>query len=239
VTLVTGAMEASDEYLASCYPGEVPPPGRYLYAEVSDNGSGMDASTLSRIFDPFFSTKFTGRGLGLAAVLGIVRSHGGAIKVATREGEGTTFRVLFPCPPHPHTGQIPLSPPAAEWRGSGTVLVVDDEEFIRVVAMEILNKFGFDVLTASDGEESLRIVREHKGAISAVILDLTMPRMDGETAFRELRKIRPDLRIILSSGFSEQDVVARFADTPVAGFIQKPYTASDLVQKLRLALQAR
>jgi two-component system, cell cycle sensor histidine kinase and response regulator CckA len=238
ITVSTGIIDATEQYLATCYPAEQPPPGRYLYADVCDDGCGMTPETLARIFDPFFSTKFTGRGLGLAAVLGIMRGHRGTMKVTSAPDKGTCFRALFPCVanarPRPTTTHVPV----AEWRGSGTVLVVDDEECIRTVAQNILQAFGFQVLSACDGEESIAVLRDNKDTVSAVLLDMTMPRMDGETAFQKLRAIRPDLRIILSSGFTEQEVAARFADKPVAGFVQKPYTASDLIQKLRAALSS-
>jgi CheY-like chemotaxis protein len=237
ITISTGALECTRGYLSEALLGEDLGEGLYIYLEVSDTGRGMDEETLGRIFEPFFTTKFTGRGLGLSAVLGIVRGHKGALRVSSEVGKGTTFRILFPAV------EEAAAPPAEKdlaagdtWKGTGRVLLVDDEETIRVLGKRMLERLGFAVLTASDGREALRIYQDREEEIDLVLLDLTMPHMNGEEAFRELRRINPAIRVILSSGYTEHEIVARFAGKGLAGFIQKPYTVAALRDRLRLAL---
>jgi CheY-like chemotaxis protein len=202
--------------------------GTYAYVEVADTGQGMDEGTKQRMFEPFFTTKFTGRGLGMAAVLGIVRGHRGAIKVHSEVGRGTTARALFPASAQEHLSDAPLAcPPTAPTR-IGTILVVDDEPSVREIATNMLEHLGYSILTAVDGQEALEIYRNREDTIACVLLDLTMPRMDGEETFRELRRIDPEVRVILSSGYNEMDVVGRFAGKGLTAFIQKPYQLATL-----------
>jgi CheY-like chemotaxis protein len=197
----------------------------------------MDADTRDRIFDPFFTTKFTGRGLGLAAVLGIIRGHSGTIKVETEPGRGTIFRILFPATEK--TKEAPAAEPGRirTRRGSGTILVVDDEEDVRIVSKSILEECGFTVLTANDGPEAVQIFRENSQRIVAVLLDVSMPKMSSEESLREMRSVRGDVPVILSSGYAEHDVSKRFAGSTLAGFIQKPYQPPALIEKVFQVLQ--
>jgi two-component system, cell cycle sensor histidine kinase and response regulator CckA len=208
--------------------------GELVFLEVSDTGVGMDTGTLQRIFDPFFSTKFTGRGLGLAAVMGIVESHHGHIRIRSAPGEGTTFCILFPAVPD----SADVGPPrvsATQWRGQGTVLVVEDEEGVREVVRRMLERLGFQVITAEDGIAALERLEAHQGAIAAVLLDLSMPRMTGQEALHEIRRLRPDVPMVLMSGYTEQEVASKLLDSVggATGFLQKPFLPEDLTSVLR------
>jgi CheY-like chemotaxis protein len=221
---------------------EAPPTSEtpFVYLEVADNGGGMSPDTLSRIFDPFFSTKFSGRGLGLAAVMGIVQGHQGLIRIRTAPGEGTTFRVLFPAVAGGVREPEKLSATRSEWRGSGTVLVVEDEEGVREVADRILQDFGFDTLLAVDGRDALEQFERARSTVTAVLLDLSMPRMGGQEVFRRLRQMCPALPVIIMSGYTEESVAAQFSASgaDLTAFLQKPFLAEDLVDVLRRVVQS-
>jgi two-component system, cell cycle sensor histidine kinase and response regulator CckA len=233
ITVAAGATRCDADYLRKTELHDGLAPGLYVHLEVTDTGCGMDAETRVRIFEPFFTTKFTGRGLGLAAVLGIVRAHKGAIKVYSEFGKGTTFKVLFPALDMEEKGVHPHAPSlSGNWQGKGTVLLADDEESLRALGAMMLERLGFTVLTAVDGRDALELYRTRQSEISLVVLDLTMPHMDGAQAFGELRRINPDIRVILASGYSEEDVAARFAGKRLSGVLQKPYSLSKLRELL-------
>ncbi len=233
VRIATGVVHADRAYLDGMVIGPDLPEGECVYLQVSDTGSGMTPETLERIFDPFFTTKFTGRGLGLAAVLGIVRGHQGALKIYTEEGKGTAFKILLPCTDGPAVAPVILDTGMELWRGSGTVLVVDDEPTVRVTAARMLESIGFSVLTANDGREAVARFRAEAAGIRAVLLDLTMPHLDGEGTFRELRLLQPDVRVLLMSGFNEQEAISGFVGKGLAGFLQKPFRVESLRARLK------
>jgi PAS domain S-box-containing protein len=209
--------------------------GPLVYLEIGDTGQGMSPDTLSRIFDPFFSTKFSGRGLGLAAVMGIVRSHRGFIRIRTEPGKGTAFRVLFPAVGGAAPKFQKPSAERSEWRGSGTILVVEDEEGVREVAERMLQDIGFETIGAEDGRHALDLMQELGDRVTAVLLDLSMPRMGGAETFRRLREMQPDLPILMMSGYTEQVVAPQFNNSGPGktGFLQKPFLAEDLIAVLR------
>ncbi len=227
IAITTGAMDCDRSYLQEAWLDENLPAGQYAYMEVADTGCGMERKTIDRIFEPFFSTKFTGRGLGMAAVLGIVRGHKGAIKVYSEVGKGTTFKVLLPASARP-VELFNSNNPAEQLQGSGLVLLVDDDETVRTIGREMLNEFGFDVVTAADGAEAVEIFRKQHEQILFALMDLTMPHLDGEQAFREFRRIDSAAKVILCSGYNEQEVTQKFAGKGLHGFLKKPYQLSEL-----------
>jgi DNA-binding response OmpR family regulator len=231
----SGVMDADSDYLANQHQDHPLPPGCYTYLEVADTGCGMDADTLERIFEPFFTTKFTGRGLGLAALQGIVRSHEGVIKIDSAIDKGTTVRILFPA--MEEIVETPPSPETVEADDQGcSVLLVDDELTVLEVTEKTLEHFGFEVVTATNGREAVDLFETRPTDFSAVVLDLTMPVMDGHEAFKELRRIRPDIKVILTSGYTEEDATESWNDDDLAGFLHKPFMSSELVDLLNHSL---
>ena len=214
--------------------------GEYVVLEVQDTGCGMDEEIKSRIFDPFFTTKFTGRGLGLAAVRGIIRGHKGGLKVNSARGQGTSFKVWLPAADEGITlSKAELKSTKTNFRCKGTVLVVDDEELVRKLAKAVLERAGYTVVTAEDGQKAIDVVAKTGPQLSAVILDMTMPILSGADVLPHLKRLAPTLPVIGSSGHSEITARADFGSEDLAGFVQKPYTSIKLVEAVTEALARR
>ena len=236
VSVATGSMSCSRAYLDQAYGGAGLPPGTYVYVEVTDDGCGMTEEARRHLCEPFFTTKATGRGLGLTAVRSILTQRQGALSLKSEPGRGTSMRALFPTsvqttscrPVKVKEDQIMQSP--------GVVLLVDDEDAVRMVGQQFLEMAGFEVLSASDGAEAVDIYRRRADEIQAVILDLTMPNMNGDECFRHIKEIRPDVCALLSSGFDNRELTRRYGSIGFAGFIHKPYRGTDLIEKLSQAM---
>ena len=235
IALRTGTMHADAAYLARCLAADGVRPGQFIYVEVADTGVGMSGETLARIFDPFFTTKFTGRGLGLAATLGIVRGHRGALHVESALGTGTVFRVLFPVA----ESRVPASRTPLSVVGiprTGTILVVDDEETVRNVARRMLERSGYHVITATDGDEALHVYAEHEHSVIAIVLDVTMPRMSGTEVLADLRHRGKTVPVVLASGYTSESLHAPVPGTASPVFVQKPFVTSALLDGIDAAL---
>ncbi|PKN45376.1 MAG: hypothetical protein CVU59_09245 [Deltaproteobacteria bacterium HGW-Deltaproteobacteria-17] len=231
ITIRTGASDLGRGELGRCLMGDGLPPGRYVHVEVQDDGCGMEDDVCKRIFDPFFTTKFTGRGLGLAAVRGIVRSHGGAFDVESRPGQGTRIRVLFPvCDQRPSARRS--SPVMEDWRGSGTVLLADDEAAPRNIMVRLLKAIGFECVCASNGEEAVQYFREDPDSFRLAVLDVVMPVCDGPKCLHQLRRLRPGLPALFISGYDDESLKVELAD-PSTAFLQKPFPMRALREQLR------
>ncbi len=207
--------------------------GPHVFLEVRDDGDGMDEATLAKVFDPFFTTKLEGRGLGLAALLGIVRGHAGGIDVQSKRGAGTTFRLVFPLAEEASQETLSVEP-----QGSleGTILVIDDEKHVLDMVEQMLSMEGLKVLTAASGADGLAIYRERHAEVRLIVLDYSMPGMDGKETLRELRRITSDIPIVLCSGLGVDEVTARVDGLGVTGFVQKPYRLATLIAQVRNCL---
>ncbi len=243
VTLRTGVMDCDEAYLSGSRLQEKPSPGRFVFLEVTDTGCGMDVATQRKLFDPFFSTKFWGRGLGMAEVMGIVKGHHGAIMVDSAVGRGTTIRVLFPVAMEIRVPSVAVMN-AVETQVSATdsvrrrktVLLVEDEELVLGLLMQRLEALGYDTISASDGEEGVRIFQERLNDIDLVLLDFAMPRMNGVEAFAELIRIKPNVKVILSSGYTADVLMERFPGKRPAGVLHKPYKMEELKREIERLL---
>ncbi|MBU8871007.1 MAG: PAS domain-containing protein [Gemmatimonadales bacterium] len=244
IRVTSGAMWCNREYIdRTCAThlmmyDEPISEGQYVYFEVSDTGSGMAQAILDRIFDPFFTTKFTGRGLGLAATLGIIRGHHGTLLLLSEPGQGTSFRVLFPTSEltgHTESASDPKFTDDALPR-KGLVLLADDEEMLRDLGRSMLQHLGFSVITAADGMLAVQEFEKHVNEISLVMLDLTMPNMNGEEAFQKITAIRPGIKVILCTGFTENETNRGFKDDGFAGYLHKPFTFNALHEEIRKVL---
>ncbi|MEQ8190817.1 MAG: PAS domain S-box protein [Candidatus Eremiobacterota bacterium] len=233
ISIKTGTKDCDRYYIAGTYLKEQISEGLYVFLEISDTGCGMTEEVKDKIFDPFFTTKFLGRGLGLAAVLGIIRGHKGAIRVSTSPGEGTTMTVLFPALKRKEITVKTGEKTFETFRGTGTFLIVDDEKSIRTVAESFLRKSGFDVLTASNGKEGIEIFKLKGQDICAVILDMTMPDLSGKETYDELCKIRSDVKVIISSGYSKEEVYRQFGNDGIRDFLQKPYEFKSFMEVIK------
>lgn len=231
VATTVQAVTAAETHLRM-YTGQTLEPGSYVVLEVRDNGCGMSPETLSKIFDPFFTTKFTGRGLGLASVLGIVRGHKGGLEVKSTPNHGTIFRIFFPTSQASKPDVIAAPSHAEPQKLDGLVLVIDDEEPVRRAVADILNFNGLRVFTAADGLEGVAFYRLHHNEVRLVLLDLSMPGVSGEETLRLLREVRPDVRVLLSSGYSQTDLFGRASQLGITGFLQKPYDIQQLLDRV-------
>lgn len=234
VRISTGSMHCDKDYLSTTYLKEDLPEGLYAYIEVADTGCGMDAETLCKVFDPFFSTKFTGRGLSMAAVMGIIRAHHGAVKVSSKTGEGSVFTAFFPIrrisirkpPPDP-----PKKKPGTAGR---TVILVDDEALVMEIGSQFLKRLGYNVISAPGGQRALELFKQASNPIACLLVDFSMPDMDGLDIMQQIRTFRPDARIIITSGYTWRQIEHRFARIgPPDDFIQKPFEMKELQEKLR------
>jgi len=235
ITITTGVMECDERYFSeTIFDGDLPE-GIYVYLEVADTGSGIRKEDIKNMFDPFYTTKKTGRGLGLAALLGIVRGHNGAVKVYSEVGQGTTIKIIFPSVDKPAAAMALESAIETEWHASGKILVIDDDETVRAVARQTLERVGFTVLSAPDGVAGLKIFSKEEDII-LVLLDLTMPHLTGEEVLRTIRRIRSEVPVIMISGYNEHEMASRFAGKALAGFMQKPLRPTPLLSKIQAAL---
>jgi CheY-like chemotaxis protein len=203
-----------------------------VYLEIEDTGEGMDAQTRSRIFDPFYTTKGPGRGLGLSAILGIVRAHSGALQVDSELGEGTVFRVTFPSVKGLVRTVPEEKPLTLTKRSNEQVLVVDDNDQVRMATAELLENAGWKVLSANGGGEALEKIEATTAGLSAVLLDMVMPNMPGEEVFHRIRALRPEVPILLTSGYQEDNAAEVLCALPRVAFIKKPYRLDRLERVL-------
>ncbi len=236
ITVKSYSKYLSGVELKSNYIENDPEEGDYTILEVSDSGCGMKEETLNKLFDPFYTTKFTGRGLGLAAVLGIVRGHKGTLMIDSTYGVGTTVKIALPASNKKALPLVIDKGTDKNLQGEGKILVVDDEESVRSILKEALEFSGYKTILAEDGEKAIKLYKKHREDIRLIILDLTMPKLNGEETYKRLIKLDPHVKVILSSGFNAQDTISDFASKGVAGYLQKPYHLQSLSDKINEVL---
>ncbi|MEI7851590.1 MAG: response regulator, partial [Kiritimatiellales bacterium] len=214
------------------------PAGRYVRLEVSDTGDGMSEETMQKIFDPMFTTKITGRGLGLASLLNVVQRHNGAVEVKSQPGRGSVFLVYFPAEEEAgdEGGEVAQAA-GSEWRGFGTALVADDEKAIRNIASALLQRFGFRVITAADGFDAVDLYTGNAAEITLLLMDLNMPRLNGLEATERIRHINPKVPVLFMSGYSREQVMERFGQHPYTDFVRKPFQSSELLNGIRSVME--
>jgi CheY-like chemotaxis protein len=236
IAISTGTMEFDGTQSYENFVGEQVSNGTYVYLRVEDTGSGILASEIPKIFEPFYSTKFTGRGLGLSAVLGIIRGHRGALEVKSKSGSGTIFTMYLP-PDFGAAQESSDGPSIATWEGTGNVLVVDDESVVRSSLRRLLVNLGFEVDLACDGDEAIAVYRTNPGKYRLVVLDLTMPRRSGAETFAELKALDPTVRVLVMSGYHHSDATSNFSTDEIRGFLAKPFDRESLIAALQVALE--
>jgi len=235
ITLTTGLIHPDASTFAGCPYAPEKPAAAYVFLEIRDNGCGMSAAILNRIFEPFFTTKFAGRGLGLAAAIGIVRSHTGALRVESKPGEGSTFTLYLPASEIPSKKEASLEPTNTPWNPEGTLLIIDDEAPVRTVAERMAQTLGFSALCAADGDQGIQLFELYRNRITLVLVDLAMPGLSGEETLARLRAIDPTLRAVLMSGYNQPDAPAPVDGKPPS-FLAKPFSIAQFQSIVRHAI---
>ncbi|MEM7356540.1 MAG: response regulator [Acidobacteriota bacterium] len=237
VRLTTGVLEADDGTFTDAYPNEDLPSGRYVYVRVEDRGSGIDERARARMFDPFFTTKASSRGLGLATVLSTARAHRGTIRVTSQAGEGAAFELYFPAATVAPGAADEIGRAKAAWRGSGTILVVDDEQIMREVSRSILEQSGFEVLTTGEGRKALELYRENQANVRVVLLDRTMPTMSGIEVLEGILALDPAALVVMMSGYKKATILRELEAKGMTDFLPKPFRPQELLNKVRSVLE--